>query len=81
MDSESDGNEESRPPSQEAPSPSPKLSSANLKVSSYCIAMELQTGSCLKSLYPLSDVRKKEPRLLQPREDNQEGIRQGRNGK
>ncbi|XP_056331081.1 MLLT1 super elongation complex subunit b isoform X4 [Danio aesculapii] len=32
MDSESDGNEESRPPSQEAPSPSPKLSSANLKM-------------------------------------------------
>ncbi|XP_042574102.1 protein ENL-like isoform X2 [Cyprinus carpio] len=32
MDSESDGNEESRPPSQEAPSPLPKLSSANLKM-------------------------------------------------
>lgn len=32
MDSESDGNEESRPPSQEAPSPPPKLSSANLKI-------------------------------------------------
>lgn len=32
MDSESDGNEESRPPSQEAPSPLPKLNAANLKV-------------------------------------------------
>ncbi|XP_051554495.1 protein ENL-like isoform X1 [Myxocyprinus asiaticus] len=32
MDSESDGNEESRPPSQQAPSPPPKLSSANLKM-------------------------------------------------
>ncbi|XP_051989913.1 protein ENL-like isoform X4 [Xyrauchen texanus] len=32
MYSESDGNEESRPPSQEAPSPPPKLSSANLKM-------------------------------------------------
>ncbi|XP_055058344.2 MLLT1 super elongation complex subunit b isoform X1 [Misgurnus anguillicaudatus] len=32
MDSESDGNEESRPPSQEAPSPPSKLSSANLKM-------------------------------------------------
>ncbi|XP_056600462.1 MLLT1 super elongation complex subunit b isoform X1 [Triplophysa dalaica] len=32
MDSESDCNEESRPPSQEAPSSPPKLSSANLKM-------------------------------------------------
>jgi len=36
MDSDSDGNEESRPPSQEAPSPLPKLSSANLKVRLHC---------------------------------------------
>lgn len=37
--------------------------------------------SIFKIILCLSDVRKKEPRLLHPWEDAQEGIRQGRKGK